>query len=86
MSVRRLPPLLLALVLGLLAALAVAGGEDYELLFCIEERLLEQTRAELQTLGTPVTRIGSIVSSGARIGEVELAAWKEMGWEHLRDR
>ena len=41
MTVRRLPPLLLALVLGLLAALAVACGEERD-----DRRLLAPTRAE----------------------------------------
>ena len=41
MSVRRLPPLLLALVLGLLAALAVACGDEGD-----ERRLLAPSRAE----------------------------------------
>lgn len=40
MSVRRLPPLLLALVLGLLAALAVACGDSGD-----EKKLLSPTRA-----------------------------------------
>ena len=41
MTVRRLPPLLLALVLGLLAALAVACGEERD-----DRRLLSPSRAE----------------------------------------
>jgi thiamine-monophosphate kinase len=67
-------------------ALALGGGEDYELLFCVRRGHSEQ---ELTTaLGVPVHRIGKIVK-GTRItirGNKNLETSRFQGWDQLRAR
>jgi thiamine-monophosphate kinase len=65
--------------------LALSGGEDYELLFTAEEKLLGNIKA---TLKTPVTAIGEIISD--RPGQVVLIdkngksyTQKRKGWNHF---
>jgi thiamine-monophosphate kinase len=65
---------------------AVIGGEDFELLFTMEPERVEDARAALEDVGTPVTRIGSVASHGRYIGPRSLTEWRELGWEHLRSR
>jgi thiamine-monophosphate kinase len=65
--------------------LALAGGDDYELLFTVPERALDRLAALAGELGAPVTRIGRIEEgSGAvlRDGALErdIAA---LGHDHL---
>jgi thiamine-monophosphate kinase len=53
-------------VLGRHPALALTGGDDYELLFCIRTSL--STAALARRLGVPVTRIGQVTKRpGARL-------------------
>lgn len=63
--------------------LALTGGEDFELLFTIDadrlERLLAGARA-----GLDLTRIGTVTTGAAVLGDVELSAWEEESWDHLR--
>lgn len=66
--------------------LAMTGGEDFELLFTIDEGNLEEARASLTELGTPVTRIGVITDGAVLIGGRDLDDWRAQGWEHLRGR
>ena len=66
--------------------LAITGGEDFELLFTIDEGHLEEARAVLAETGTPLTRIGVITEGPARIGGRDLDDWRAQGWEHLRGR
>lgn len=64
---------------------ALAGGEDFELLFTIAEDRFESARASLSELGTPVTRIGITVEGSRRLfGGRHLDAVGEVGWDHLR--
>ena len=63
---------------------AVVGGEDFELLFTIDERRLRGARAALEALGTPVTRIGEVAEGGGTIGDADLDTWRERAWDHLR--
>lgn len=64
---------------------ALAGGEDFELLFTLAEDRYESARASLAELGTPVTRIGITVEGGSRLlGGRPLDAAGEVGWDHLR--
>ena len=66
--------------------LAITGGEDFELLFTIDEGHLEEARAALAGLGTPLTKIGVITDGPAQIGGRDLDDWRAQGWEHLRGR
>jgi thiamine-monophosphate kinase len=65
---------------------AVIGGEDFELLFTIDAGSLDQAAAALRSIGTSVARIGTVVSEGRHIGPRSLSEWRELGWEHLRNR
>ncbi len=67
-------------------ALAVTGGEDFELLFTIDEGHLEEARVALTRLGAPLTKIGVITDGPAQIGGRDLDDWRAQGWEHLRGR
>jgi thiamine-monophosphate kinase len=67
-------------------ALALSGGEDFELLFTIEEENLGPAVAELEPLGTPLTRIGTVEAEGRLVDGEPLEAWEERGWDHLRGR
>ena len=66
--------------------LAIVGGEDFELLFAIDERLEEPLKRSFDSLGTGLTRIGTVTDGAARIGDEELDTWRKRGWEHLRTR
>jgi thiamine-monophosphate kinase len=68
--------------------LAVAGGEDYELLFTAPPAMVESLRRAVETAtGVPVTAIGEIVRAeagcqfvdGDRATPVDVA-----GWDHFR--
>lgn len=65
---------------------AVLGGEDFELLFTIEESLVDAAENALSELGTRLTRIGTIVSGDATLGGRRLETWRERGWQHLRSQ
>ena len=68
--------------------LALGGGEDYELLFCLREGHAES--ALTRRLGVPVRRIGRIVPGhrasliGAGMSEGKVAAPRIGGWDQLR--
>jgi thiamine-monophosphate kinase len=66
--------------------LAIIGGEDFELLFAIDERLEEPLRRSFESLGTNLTRIGAVTDGDALIGDEALDTWRKRGWEHLRTR
>lgn len=66
--------------------LAITGGEDFELLFTIDEGHLKEARAALAGFGTALTKIGAITDGPARIGGRGLDDWRARGWEHLRGR
>ncbi|MGH2735590.1 MAG: thiamine-phosphate kinase [Actinomycetota bacterium] len=66
-------------------AAAITGGEDFELLFTIEEDRLPGLRRRLGE-GVSVTVIGRTTSGPARIDDRELSEWRKQGWEHLRGR
>jgi thiamine-monophosphate kinase len=74
--------------LGELAVLdlAVAGGEDYELLFSFPPERLPEVRTSLRDTATAISVIGRITEQGATIGGRSLEEWKEKSWEHLRRR
>ncbi|MDQ3171583.1 MAG: thiamine-phosphate kinase [Acidobacteriota bacterium] len=64
---------------------ALAGGDDYELLFTVSPRNRGRFRAARAVLGTPVTRIGVVTSGNALLvtaqgGQVALPA----GFDHFR--
>ena len=69
------------LIAGDDAALALSGGEDYELLFCL--RPGASARALSRRLGVAVARIGEITrGSGAHL--IGGAAPRRGGWDQLR--
>jgi thiamine-monophosphate kinase len=64
--------------------LALTGGEDYELLFTLEESDLGSARDLLSRLDVRMTRIGTIVADARRVGDRSLEDYRSMTWEHLR--
>jgi len=66
--------------------LALTGGEDYELLFALDEADLGSAGAALRELGVRMTRIGTVVADGRRVGTDDLDHFRSMGWQHLQDR
>lgn len=64
--------------------LALEGGEDFELLFTLDEALVGRAVRELGELGTAVTRIGTVTESARLMGGRDLEEWRRKGWEHLR--
>jgi len=66
--------------------LAVAGGEDFELLVSLDDSDLGEARARLAELGTSLTRVGTVTGGPARIGDRDLENWRAEGWEHLHNR
>jgi thiamine-monophosphate kinase len=65
---------------------AVLGGEDFELLFTIDPTRADEAHTALRELSTPVSRIGTVTESGARLGGRSLERWRSRGWQHLRSR
>ena len=64
-------------------SLALAGGEDFELLFTLPPPVLEKVRSRIpQTVNV----IGTITEEGRTLGDRSLKEWKVRGWEHLRPR
>ena len=66
--------------------LAVAGGEDFELLFAFPPERSDAIEAAMAQTGTPVTVIGRMTEDEKTIGGRSLEAWRERSWEHLRPR
>ena len=66
--------------------LAVTGGEDFELLFTIDDGAFDEVRARVVELGTEVTRLGVVTESDRRLGDRPLDEWRDRGWDHLLDR
>lgn len=67
-------------------ALALGGGEDYELLFCMRPGRSDRDLARM--LGVRVTNIGAIIRKPARGPRVHIHGGGRMpefsGWDHLR--
>ena len=67
------------------AALAAAGGEDYELLACLAPEAAEAAARALAAAGVPLTRVGNVAGgAGVRLrgeGSAELAL---RGFDQLR--
>ena len=66
--------------------LALTGGEDYELLFALEEARLASAEEALRELGVGMSRIGTVVADGRRVGDEDLEHFRSLGWQHLQDR
>jgi thiamine-monophosphate kinase len=68
--------------------LAIAGGEDFELLFTAPAPALEWLRAAVsEETGTPVTVIGEVRPSAegrALVGDTGAVALSVGGWDHFR--
>ena len=65
---------------------ALAGGEDFELLFTIPEAGLDEAQDQLDEIGTGVSVIGTITERGRTLDGGPLEQWSERGWDHLRTR
>jgi len=71
-------------------ALALGGGEDYELLFCLRRAVAAPVLT--RRLGVRVSRIGRITSSGAAVlvdargAALGLGTTPLLGWDQLRSR
>ncbi|MFQ6058852.1 MAG: thiamine-phosphate kinase [Anaerolineae bacterium] len=70
---------------------ALAGGEDYELLFTAPPEAVEPlTAAVVEATGTPVTTVGEIVppSEGRVLVQADgrTTALEAVGWDHFRER
>ena len=74
-------------VIGDDPALALGGGEDYELLFCLRHALPASALA--RSLGVRVSRIGRVTSSGKAVllgARGAAGAPALTGWDQLRSR
>ncbi|MFN2524840.1 MAG: thiamine-phosphate kinase [Actinomycetota bacterium] len=67
-------------------ALALAGGEDFELLAALPSAFVDDARAAIEELGGSLSAIGTVTAGDALIGGQPLRAWEEAGWDHLRPR
>jgi len=65
--------------------LALAGGEDFELLFTCGAELVPRVTDDLVALGTSCTVIGEVSDAGMYLGEAPMKGG-ELGWDHLRSR
>jgi thiamine-monophosphate kinase len=68
--------------------LALAGGEDYELLFTASKQIMEKVK---QSISCPVTVIGEITKgTPGKVKVVDSAGktldWQKAGWEHFKSR
>jgi thiamine-monophosphate kinase len=70
---------------GDLVALAVGGGEDFELLFTIDASRVDAARSGLAA-HAQVTQIGVVTADGLRFGDEDIERMEGLGWEHLRRR
>jgi thiamine-monophosphate kinase len=66
--------------------LAIVGGEDFELLFTIEEGKAASAVRAVENAGTACTKIGTITDGSCVVGDRSLSAWEGVGWDHLRSR
>ncbi|HEX2241604.1 MAG TPA: thiamine-phosphate kinase [Actinomycetota bacterium] len=64
--------------------LALAGGEDYELLAAVPEAFVDDARRALRELGCSLTSIGTVTVGEPRLGADPLEKWEKAGWDHLR--
>lgn len=67
-------------------AVAVLGGEDYELLVALDPDVVEDVQLALDEIGTPLTIIGTATDGAASLGGAPLHSWEERGWDHLLSR
>lgn len=66
--------------------IALLGGEDFELLFTIADAKVDAATHAVRSLGTRVTRIGTVTRGDRRIGTGDLDELKGRAWDHLRSR
>ncbi len=64
-------------------AVAVAGGEDYELLLAVSSRKVAAAEEALRRLGLPVTRIGRIVEGDGEVRIGDRPASEFRGFQHF---
>jgi thiamine-monophosphate kinase len=63
---------------------AMAGGEDYELLFTIPRARMDDAVRQLG--GVRCTVVGRTTDGDRLVGDEPLAHWEERGWDHLLGR
>ncbi|MEA2499600.1 MAG: thiamine-monophosphate kinase [Actinomycetota bacterium] len=66
--------------------LALAGGEDFELLFTIDPGLESRASELLAEVGTAMTRLGTVTAGPPMVGGRNIDEWEELGWDHLKGR
>ncbi|MEM9532933.1 MAG: thiamine-phosphate kinase [Pseudomonadota bacterium] len=68
-----------------LLPLALSGGDDYELCFCLPSRHEDKTKAALAALGLPMTIIGSVAAGSGLAWRTAEGAPLEVadGYEHF---
>jgi thiamine-monophosphate kinase len=62
---------------------AIVGGEDYELLFTMDDGRVDDVRRQVEAVGTRLTRIGVVTDGRRTIGGRDLDEWRSKAWEHL---
>jgi thiamine-monophosphate kinase len=69
-------------------SLAMAGGEDYELLFTAPQKIMEQVKKSLECLVTVIGQINKEDSGQVKIVDTtgRTYEWKKIGWEHFKSR
>ena len=65
-------------------ALALTGGEDFELLVALDEADFEASAEAAQGAGVTLTSIGVARAGNRMIGERAVEDYRRLGWEHLR--
>jgi thiamine-monophosphate kinase len=65
-------------------ALALTGGEDFELLLALDEADFEAAADAAEGAGVTLTRIGVARPGTRMIGERAVEDYRRLGWEHLR--
>jgi thiamine-monophosphate kinase len=66
-------------------ALALGGGEDYELLCTVARSDLDRVRERLEDMAG-LTEIGVVTDGGRCVLDGEVLEGEDYGWDHLRNR
>jgi thiamine-monophosphate kinase len=64
-------------------ALALGGGDDYELCFTVPLSRVGEVQAALDAMGCPATRIGRVVEGEGVRAQGDRVALTQAGWDHF---